>query len=73
MSIQVGDVVMIDGDLHYQSLYYVKELDDDIVTLMCISPGEHCFKIEAYELLKTNKTLEEARKDWSRVHGYSGV
>lgn len=73
MSIQEGDVVLILDDLASGGRYHVKKIKNGIATLTSIAPAEFRFKIEVSEIQKVDKTLQEARVDWSKIHGYSGI
>jgi hypothetical protein len=71
--IQVGDITRCLHDLHSESLYQVREIQDNIVTVMIIAPSERKFDVELDDLCKVDKTLAQARADWSRIHAYSGI
>lgn len=71
--VKEGDVVLILGDLASEARYHVRKIKKDMATVMTISPAEDRFEIKLDEIQKVDLTLDEARKEWSRVHGYSGI
>lgn len=71
--IAIGDIVLIEDDLHDLNRYIVLKIKDTIAKIKIIHPTASVSWVDINELQRCSVTKEEAIAEWRKRHDYSGL